>query len=128
MRMRTKATEEEEREGMKANKAFRKFGRACMNAPSGASLVVGLVWIETKGWRVVMNVHNAVLHLGAKDARGLANVYDRQHQSPEWRGRTTGLEWVAPELRKLADEVDEKNAAGFMPPEMLDHVEVHGNA
>jgi hypothetical protein len=111
---------------MKANKAFRKFGRACMDAPPGAQLTLGVAWIETKGWRVMMNVHTAVLHLGAADARGLADIYDKQHRSPEWRGKTTGLEWVAPELRALSEEVDNHNAAGTMPPDMLDHVSPRG--
>ena len=99
-----------------------------MNAPEGASLTVGLVWIETKGWRVMMNIHTAMLHLGAKEARGLADIYDKHHQSPEWRGKITGLEWVAGELWTLAAEIDEKNKSGILPPEMLDHVNIKGQA
>jgi hypothetical protein len=113
---------------MNPNKAFRKFGQACMSAPSGAELTVGLVWIEPKGWRVMMNVHTAMLHLGSKEARGLADIYDKHHKSPEWRGKTTGLEWVAPELRTLSDEIDQKNAAGIVPPEMLNYVSAQGQA
>ncbi|WP_025036122.1 hypothetical protein [Bradyrhizobium sp. DOA9] len=113
---------------MNPNKAFRKFGQACMNAPADAQLTVGVSWIERKGWRVAMMVHTASLHLGPKEARGLADIYDKHHRSPEWRGKTTGLEWVAPELRKLADEVDAKNKAGEIPAEMLGHVEARGSA
>ncbi len=113
---------------MNPNKAFRKFGQACMDAPAGASLTVGLVWIEPKGWRVMINVGPALLHLGSKEARGLADIYDKQHQSAEWRGKTTGLEWVASELRTLASEIDEKNAAGTVPPEMLDLIATKGRA
>lgn len=113
---------------MKPNKAFRKFGQACMNAPDGAQLTVGVVWIKKKGWRVMMNVHTALLHLGASEARGLADIYDKNHRSPEWRGKTTGLEWVAPELRKLSDEIDGKNKAGELPPEMLGHMAAQGRA
>jgi hypothetical protein len=97
---------------MNPNKAFRKFGEACMNAPPGSHLNVGLVWIEQKGWRVMMNVHTAVLHLESGGARSLADVYGRQHQ-------TTHLAWVAPTLRRLADEADQKNRAGLLglPPQ-----------
>lgn len=112
---------------MNPNKAFRQFGRACMEAPEDTSLTVGLMWTEPKGWRVMMNVHTSVLHLGCKEARGLADIYDRHHQSPEYLGKTTGLEWVAPELRKLANEADQKNRDGIIPPEMLNHVEPQGN-
>jgi|GEM_PF-2574153 hypothetical protein len=107
---------------MNPKKAFRKFGDACMNAPEGASLTIGLTWIEAKGWRVMMSIHTSVLMVGAKDARGLADVYDKQHRSPEYLGKTTGLEWVAPMLRELADEADQKNRDRVMPPEMLEHV------
>ncbi len=113
---------------MNPNKAFRKFGRAALNAPPGASLTVGLVWIEKKGWRVMMNIDTALLHLGAKEARALAATYDKHHRSPEWRGKTTGVEWVAPELRALADEADTKNRDRVMPPEMLDMVTPQGSA
>lgn len=113
---------------MKPNKAFRKFGRACMHAPPDAEFTVGVAWIEKNGWRVMMAVHTAILHLGAAEARGLADIYDRYHGSPEWRGKTTGLEWVAAELRKLAGEIDEKNAAGVVPPEMLGHISTLGSA
>ncbi len=113
---------------MNPNKAFRKFGQACMDAPPGASLTVGLVWIETKGWRVMMNVHTAMLHLGSVEARGLADIYDKHHQSQEWRGKTTGLEWVAGDLRALADEAKQKNTYGVSPPEMLGHISARGQA
>ncbi len=113
---------------MNPNKAFRKFGQACMNAPADAQLTVGLVWIEKKGWRVMMNVHTAMLHLGSKEAKGLADIYDKHHKSPEWRGKTTGLEWVASELRKLSDEIEQKNRDGIIPPEMLDHINILGRA
>lgn len=113
---------------MKANKAFRKFGKACVDAPPDAQLTLGVAWIESKGWRVMMSVHTSMLHLGAADARGLADIYDKNHSSPEWRGKTTGLEWVAPELRKLADEVVAKNAAGEVPAEMLDLISTKGRA
>lgn len=113
---------------MNPNKAFRKFGEAAMTAPPGAQLTVGLMWIEPKGWRVMMNIHTSVLHLGSVEARGLADIYDRQHQAPEYRGKQTGLEWVAPELRSLADEAEQKNRDRVMPPEMLDVVAPHGHA
>lgn len=99
-----------------------------MDAPEGANLTVGVVWIETKGWRVMMSVHTSVLHLGSKEARGLADLYEKHHKSPDWRGKTTGLEWVALELRTLSDEVDQKNAAKAVPPEMLDHISMQGRA
>lgn len=113
---------------MKASKAFRKFGRACMDAPPGAQLTLGVSWVERKGWRVVMLVHTSSLHLDGTSARGLADIYDKNHAAPEWRGRTTGLEWVAPELRNLADEVDAKNARGDVPPEMLHLMTPEGRA
>ncbi len=99
-----------------------------MDAPPDATLTVGLTWIEKKGWRVMMIVHNAMLHLGSKEARGLADIYDKHHASPEWRGTISGLEWVAPQLRVLSDEVDQKNAAREMPPQMLNHVQMQGRA
>ena len=113
---------------MKLNKAFRKFGRAAMEAPPGASLTVGLAWIETKGWRVMMNIHTSILHLGSKEARGLAAIYDKHHQSPEYRGKTTGLEWVAPELRALADEADLKNRDGVIPDGIVEVMPAAGSA
>ena len=109
-------------------KAFLKFGRAFLTAPADAQLTVGLSWIEKKGWRVMMMVHTAVLHLDAKGARALAETYDKHHRLPEWRGKETGLEWVASDLRTLADETDTKNAAGIVPPEMLGHIAAHGHA
>jgi len=108
---------------MNPKKAFRKFGDACLNAPPGSELIVGLSWTEGRWWRrVVISVHTAALLLGAKDARFLADIYDKHHQSPEYHGKSTGLEWVAPELRKLADEVDQKNRDRVFPPEALQHV------
>jgi hypothetical protein len=112
---------------MNPKKAMRKFGDACMSAPEGAALTVGLTWIEGKGWRVMMMVHTSMLHIGPKDARGLADIYDKHHKSPEYIGKTTGLEWVAPELRNLAAEAEQKNRDGIMPPEMLDHVAPQGS-
>ncbi len=101
---------------MNGKKAFRKFGDACMNAPLGASLTVGLSWTgDTKGWRVMMAVHTHVLMLGPKDARDLATIYDKHHQEPPYRGKTTGLEWVAPELRNLANEAEQKNKDKIIP-------------
>ncbi len=113
---------------MKASKAYRKFGQACMNAPADAQLTLGVMWIEKKGWRVMMSVHTAVLHLDIANARNLADIYDKNHNSPEWRGKKTGLEWVAPELRSLANEVEQKNAAGEIPTEMLGHIATQGRA
>jgi len=113
---------------MKPNKAYRKFGQACLDAPPGASLTVGVMWAEGKGWRVMMQVHTSVLHLSADTARGLADIYDKAHRAPEWCGKTSGLEWVAPELRNIAAEVDEKNRAGAVPPEMLDVIAARGRA
>lgn len=113
---------------MNPNKAFRKFALAVAHAPEGAHLTVGLCWIEKKGWRVVMAVGTAMLNVGTADARGLADKYDKQHQEPEYRGRETGLEWVAGDLRKLADEADEKNREGVIPPEMLDLIPTSGTA
>lgn len=112
---------------MNPKKAFRKFGDMAMNAPAGATLTVGLTWIEDKGWRVLMQIHTAALMIGTKDARGLADIYDKHHRAPEYRGKTTGLEWVAPMLRELADEADQKNRDRVMPPEMLDHVAPQGS-
>lgn len=113
---------------MKPNKAFRKFGLAVARAPEGAQLVVGLVWIQRKGWRVAMNVHTAMLHLAAAEARGLADIYDKQHRSPEYVGKTTGLEWVAPELRSLADEVEQKTRDNVMPDGLIDIIQPEGRA
>lgn len=113
---------------MNPNKAFRKFGEACMSAPEGSQFTVGVAWIEKKGWKVTMSVGTAMLHLGAAGARGLADIYDKHHQAPEFRGKTTGLEWVAAELRNLATEVTAKNAAGEIPPEMLGHISSQGQA
>ena len=107
---------------MNPKKAFRKFGDMAMSAPEGAMLTVGLIWIENKRWRVLMQIHTAALIIGTKDARGLADIYDKNHLSLEFRGKTTGLEWVAPALRGLADEADQKNSDRVMPPEMLEHV------
>ena len=114
---------------MNPKKAFRKFGDAIMSAGDGAGLTVGLSWVgDSKGWRVMMMVTvnetpGHALMLGSKDARNLATIYDKHHQEPEWRGKTTGLEWVAPMLRDLADEAEQKNrdkivpenAAAYMP-------------
>lgn len=114
---------------MNAKKAFRKFGDACMNAPEGASLTVGLSWAsDGKGWRVVMQMHTSALLLCPKDARGLAGIYDKHHRSPEWRGKTTGLEWVAPDLRNLADEADQKNRDKIVPEDAAEHMPTAGTA
>lgn len=113
---------------MKPNKAFRKFGQAAMTAPPGASLTVGLSWAEPKGWRVMMMIHTSALMLGPKDARGLAAIYDKHHLSPEYLGKKTGLEWVAPELRKLADEAEQKNKDNVIPEDAAAHMPAAGNA
>ena len=113
---------------MNPKKAFRKFGDAAMSAPPGATLTVGLSWVEHKGWRVVMMIHTAVLMVGTKDARGLADLYDKYHRSPEYRGKTTGLEWVAPELRSLATEADQKNRDRVMPEGAAEHMQPAGTA
>jgi hypothetical protein len=113
---------------MNAKKAFRKFGDACLNAPPEATLRVGLCWIETKGWRVLMAVGAAYLMVGPKDARALADIYDKHHLSPEWRNKKTGLEWIAGELRTLATEADAKILAGVLPPEILEHVVPQGHS
>lgn len=114
---------------MNGKKAFRKFGSACMNAPPGAQLTVGLSWVsDTKGWRVMMAVHTSVLMLGPKDARGLAAIYDKHHHSPEYRGKKTGLEWVAPELRNLADEAEQKTRDKIIPDGAAEHIPAAGTA
>lgn len=113
---------------MKPNKAFRKFAAAVAHTPEGASLVVGLVWIQKKGWRVAMNVHTAMLHLGPVEARDLADVYDKKHRSAEYANTRTGLEWVAPELRSLADEVEQKNRDNVMPEGLIDVLPPEGRA
>lgn len=111
---------------MNPKKAFRKFGDACLRAPAGSMLTVGLTWIEDKGWRVMMQIHTHILMLGTKDARGLAAIYEKNLAFPEYAGN--GLEWVAPELRKCAEEADQKNDLGLLPPEMLQHVTPQGSA
>lgn len=114
---------------MNHKKAFRKFGNAAMTAPPGASLTVGLSWVgDSKGWRVMMAIHTSALMLGPKDARALAATYDRHHQEPEWRGKTTGLEWVAPELRKLADEAEQKTRDKIIPEDAAKHMPSAGTA
>lgn len=113
---------------MNPNKAFRKFGDACMRAPEGANFTVGLTWVQVKGWRVMMMVHTHCLMLGTKDARNLAAIYDKHHQEPEWRGKTTGLEWVSPELRKMADEADQKNRDKILPDDAAEHLPSAGTA
>lgn len=113
---------------MKPNKAFRKFGLAVALAPEGSSLVVGLVWIQKKGWRVAMSVHTAMLHLGPVEARGLADIYDKQHRRAEYADTKTGLEWVAPELRSLAAEVEQKNRDNIMPDGLIDIISPEGSA
>ena len=114
---------------MNGKKAFRKFGNAIMSAPPGSSLTFGLSWVsDTKGWRVMMAVHTSAIMLSAKDARGLAAIYDKHHQSPEYRGKTTGLEWVAPELRKLADEADQKTRDRIIPEGAAEHLPSAGTA
>lgn len=119
---------------MNPKKAFRKFGDALMAAGDGAGLTVGLSWVgDTKGWRVMMMVTvngmpGHVLMLGGKDARSLAATYDKHHLEPEWRGKTTGLEWVAPELRNLADEADQKNRDRIVPEGAAAAMPAAGNA
>ena len=114
---------------MNPKKAFRKFGDAMMRAPEGASLTVGLSWVsDSKGWRVLMQVHTAALMLPAKEARALAAIYDKQHQAPEYRGKTTGLEWVAPELRRLADEAEQKTRDRIIPDGAAEHMPSAGTA
>ena len=117
-------------ETVNPKKAFRKFGDAIMAAGDAGALTVGLSWVDDgKVWRVVMmvtvnGVPGHALMLDSRSARALADTNDKQHQAPEWRGKKTGLEWVAPMLRELADEIDEKNKAGAVPPEMPEHVEI----
>lgn len=113
---------------MNPKKAFRKFGDAVMTSPPGSRLTVGLSWAQPRGWRVMMAVHTHALMLGPKDARGLAAIYDKHHQSPEYRGKATGLEWVAPELRNLADEADQKNKDNIMPEGAAEHLPAAGSA
>lgn len=114
---------------MNPKKAFRKFGNACMSAPEGAALTVGLSWVgDGKGWRVMMAIHTAHLLLGSKDARALANIYDKHHRSLEWLGKATGVEWVAPELRNLADEAEQKNRDKIIPEGAVEHMPAWGSA
>lgn len=114
---------------MNGRKAMRKFGDMCMSAPPGASLTVGLSWVgDSKGWRVMMQVHTAVLMLSPKDARKLADVYDKQHRSPEWIGKVSGLEWVAPELRNLADQAEQKTRDKIVPEGAAEHIPTMGTA
>ena len=100
-----------------------------MRAPEGAHLTIGLSWVgDGKGWRVVMKVHASALLLGPKDARHLAATYDKHHQSAEWRGKVTGLEWVAPELRSLADEAEQKSRDRIVPEGAAEHMPAAGSA
>jgi hypothetical protein len=113
---------------MNPKKAFRKFGDMAMKAPEGASMAIGLSWIEKKGWRVMMSIHTALLLLGSRDARALADTYDKQHRSPGFRGKITGLEWVAPGLRSLADEADQKNRDNIFPEGAVERMQSAGTA
>ena len=119
---------------MNPKKAFRKFGDAMMAAGDGAGLTVGLSWVgDSKGWRVVMmvTVNGAPGHalmLDPKSSRALAATYDKHHQEPEWRGKTTGLEWVAPMLRELADETEQKNRDRIIPEGAAEHMPSAGRA
>lgn len=75
-----------------------------------------------------MNVHTAMLHLGPEEARGLADIYDKNHRSAEYVNTTTGLEWVAPELRSLAAEAEQKTRANVMPDGLIDIIAPEGSA
>lgn len=119
---------------MNPKKAFRKFGDAIMAAGDGAGLTIGLSWVgDSKGWRVVMMVTvngmpGHALMLDPKSARALATIYDKHHQEPEYRGKTTGLEWVAPMLRELADETVQKNSDKIIPEGAAEHMPSAGRA
>lgn len=76
----------------------------------------------------MMQVHDSVLMIGAATARGLASIYDKHHRAPEYLGKPTGLEWVAPELRNLADEADQKNRDKIIPEGAAEHMPAAGNA
>lgn len=76
----------------------------------------------------MMMVHTALLMLGPKEARSLAAIYDKHHQEPEWRGKTTGLEWVAPELRKFAAECEQKNRDKVFPEGAAEYMQPAGQA
>ena len=109
-------------------KKMMKFLEQVERAPPGCNFEVGLIYDAKEGWRVYERVHEAALLMLPKQAYVLAGVYDKMARNSEWRGVTTGLEWVPIELRKLALEADEKNRAGEVPDKYAEMMPTEGHA
>lgn len=85
-------------------------------APDGTNLEVGLMYDSENGWRVYQRLGDKALALDPEGARKMAAAYDKIGSQPEWRDIKTGLESTLGDLRSLAAEADQKNAAGEIPP------------
>ncbi len=100
---------------MSAKKKLMKFLQQAQNAPEGCRFEVGLVYDVKDGWRVYERIHEAALFMSPKQTRAIADTYDKMAKRAEWKRASEGLAWVPVELRKLADECEQKNKAGSVP-------------
>lgn len=102
---------------MSPKKALRRFMMHVGSAPVGADFETGVAYADRKGWRVYQRVDDKALFMSPRDARRLAETYEKVAASAEWRGSAAaaGLQPHFTLLRELADEADSKNASGARP-------------
>lgn len=113
---------------MSAKKKLMKFLQQAESAPKGCRFEVGIVYDVKEGWRVYERIHEAALMMSATQARKIADTYDKIASRAEWKSAASSMGWVAPELRKLADEVEQKNRDGVVPAGYAEMMPTEGRA
>lgn len=115
---------------MNPKKALRRFMIHVGSAPVGAHFETGIAYADRKGWRVYQRVADKALFMSPRDARRLAETFEKVAASPEWLGTEAAAD-IQPHfvlLRELADEADSKNASGARPDGMSTMSPFGGNA
>lgn len=113
---------------MSAKKKLRRFLDQAKNAPEGCQFEVGLAFDIENGWRVYERIHDAALMMSPKQARGIADTYDKIGRRSEWKREAASLSWVPIELRKLAEECEQKNARKDVPEGYVEAMPTSGSS
>lgn len=103
---------------MNPKKAMMKFMRHVAAAPAGALFQVGTVYDMKNGWRVYQRVGDKGLAMSPDAARGLYRSFEKQAALPQWRAVAEDMRAIFDELKSCADEAEQRNRDGVVPPDM----------
>lgn len=114
---------------MNARKAVMlEFMQHIAATPDGALFEIGEMFEPVNGWRVYMRIGGKALAMSARDARGLADLFENMARRPEWAKQTTWVKNNVDTLRACALVVVRKNRDKEVPAGYAEAMPTAGSA